>query len=64
VRLAEDLLEQRALVVALCLLEREQALVDGLELLLRLVREGGEKKLLKLVVGLISPEGESKVGGG
>ena len=40
--LTEDLLEQRALVVALSLLEREQALVDGLKLLLGLVREGGE----------------------
>jgi hypothetical protein len=64
VSLAEDLLEQRPLVVALCLLQGEQALVDRLELLLRLVREGGEKKLLELVVrhrhGFGSPGGSGR----
>jgi len=49
VQLPEDLVEQSPALGAGHGVERAQAPVDRLELSLRLVREGREEKLLKLV---------------
>src|SRR5262249_4881031 len=51
VGLTEAPLEERTALVVAGLLEGQETLVDGLELLLRLVGEGGHQQLLKLVVG-------------